>query len=175
MRPTNPGTPGPADRSEAANCPAQCFRINTPLVASQAIDGETVMIHFETGCYYSSDNLGAEIIGLLGDKKSVRRIANELASRYAGAPELIENAVVQFVGRLEEEQLIVELSATTEDGSGQTPVLEESAPPSGQLTFEPPVLQKYTDLEDLLMLDPIHETDEVGWPVAKRDTADAES
>jgi hypothetical protein len=26
------------------------------------------------------------------------------------------------------------------------------------------VLQKYTDMADLLLLDPIHEVDEQGWP-----------
>jgi hypothetical protein len=30
--------------------------------------------------------------------------------------------------------------------------------------FEAPVLQKYTDMQDLLLLDPIHDTDETGWP-----------
>jgi hypothetical protein len=27
-----------------------------------------------------------------------------------------------------------------------------------------PVLNKYTDMQDLLLLDPIHEVDERGWP-----------
>jgi hypothetical protein len=33
--------------------------------------------------------------------------------------------------------------------------------------FEMPKLSKYTDMEDLLALDPIHEVDEMGWPNAK--------
>jgi len=28
-------------------------------------------------------------------------------------------------------------------------------------------LQKYTDMEELLQLDPIHEVDKFGWPSAK--------
>jgi hypothetical protein len=27
-----------------------------------------------------------------------------------------------------------------------------------------PKLEKYTDMEDLLLLDPIHDVQEVGWP-----------
>jgi hypothetical protein len=35
--------------------------------------------------------------------------------------------------------------------------------------FEAPVLHKYIDMKDLLLLDPIHETDETGWPSASSD------
>jgi hypothetical protein len=37
----------------------------------------------------------------------------------------------------------------------------------GKSPFEMPKLSKYTDMEDLLALDPIHEVDEMGWPNAK--------
>jgi hypothetical protein len=30
-----------------------------------------------------------------------------------------------------------------------------------------PLLRKYTDMRDLLLLDPIHDVDEQGWPVRK--------
>ena len=33
--------------------------------------------------------------------------------------------------------------------------------------FVAPVLQKHTDMQDLLLLDPIHEVDETGWPSLK--------
>ena len=38
-----------------------------------------------------------------------------------------------------------------------------------KLGFEAPILQKYTDMQDLLLLDPIHEVDEAGWPHANLD------
>ena len=37
-----------------------------------------------------------------------------------------------------------------------------------KMRFEAPALQVYTDMEDLLLLDPIHEVDEMGWPSAKQ-------
>jgi hypothetical protein len=36
--------------------------------------------------------------------------------------------------------------------------------------FVTPCLQKYTDMEELLLIDPIHEIDEVGWPSARPPT-----
>jgi hypothetical protein len=31
----------------------------------------------------------------------------------------------------------------------------------------PPVLERYTDMQELLFLDPIHDVDESGWPHRK--------
>ena len=30
--------------------------------------------------------------------------------------------------------------------------------------YQAPSLEKYSDLQDLLLIDPIHEADESGWP-----------
>jgi hypothetical protein len=38
------------------------------------------------------------------------------------------------------------------------------APPADAL--EPPALEKFTDMQDLILLDPVHEVDERGWPHA---------
>jgi len=36
--------------------------------------------------------------------------------------------------------------------------------PTGE-AFRPPTVAVYSDMEDLLLLDPIHDVDETGWPV----------
>ena len=33
--------------------------------------------------------------------------------------------------------------------------------------YEPPQLEKYTDMQDLVLLDPVHEVDATGWPHPK--------
>ena len=30
--------------------------------------------------------------------------------------------------------------------------------------YQPPVLETYADLQDILLLDPVHDVDETGWP-----------
>ncbi len=68
-----------------------------------------------------------------------------------------QTAVRAFLKELQEEQLIV------------TEPAEILAAPAGPLppAASRPALQKFTDLQDLLMLDPIHEVDERGWPHAR--------
>ena len=48
----------------------------------------------------------------------------------------------------------------TVDGRGAAPIIPLPLPAS----FSPPVFEKFMDLQDLLLLDPIHEVDEIGWP-----------
>ena len=38
--------------------------------------------------------------------------------------------------------------------------------------FKPPLLKRYTDMQELLILDPIHEVDDTGWPAIKPDFSD---
>ena len=35
---------------------------------------------------------------------------------------------------------------------------------STRVAFEAPVLEKYTDMQTLLLVDPVHEVDDRGWP-----------
>jgi hypothetical protein len=43
----------------------------------------------------------------------------------------------------------------------------------GELPFVAPVLDKYTDMQELLLLDPIHEVDASGWPKLPDDDRDS--
>ena len=36
-----------------------------------------------------------------------------------------------------------------------------------KLEFAAPVLRKYTDMQDFLLVDPIHQTTDAGWPEAR--------
>ena len=65
-----------------------------------------------------------------------------------------------FLAVLEEEALIVR----SEDVMTQALSLEQPLQ-----DYEPPQLMKYTDMQELILLDPIHDVDEKGWPHTKPD------
>ena len=132
-------------------------RINTPDTACQVIDGEAVLIRFDTGQYYSSLGTGGEIIQLLEAGYSVPQIVHALTSPEAVCDD-VAGAVQAFVAELVQEGLFVAAN------DGRTASSGASAPTTGT-PFETPVLHKYTELEDLLKLDPIHDVDPAGWPL----------
>ena len=133
------------------------YRVNTPAVASKIIDGEAVLIHFTSGHYYSTDQTGAAIVELL-DGRTVSDVADAIRSAYTGDADAISQAVSAFVDQLVAEGLVVVADA---------PSASPMPPLEGSGAFVTPELNRYADLQDLLVLDPIHDTDEAGWPVAQ--------
>jgi hypothetical protein len=144
----------------------ETYRINAPTVAYQHIDGEAMLIHFDSGCYYSTDKVGAEILSLLQHAVTAITIVQILAERYRADPESIQRVVAPFLERLCAEDLVVARLEAVGVNAADRPSSAPIGSPLQQLPIEPPVLHKYTDLQDLLLLDPIHDTDETGWPVA---------
>jgi len=140
------------------------FRINGPAVICEIIEGEAILVNRDNGHYFSVSGAGVDILRGLMSGGDPERITADLAVRREAPAARIESAVRDFLTELEKEKLIVRA-----DG-GNTPPLDPGQLPkvSGSKTpFEPPRLQKFTDVEDLLKLDPIHEVDKTGWPSPK--------
>jgi hypothetical protein len=140
------------------------YRVNAPAVVHQTIDGEAVIIHLERGFYYSLDKAGAEVWAAIHAKTSLPALAARLKERYAHPGAEIDTAIAALVEELRREGLIVEDAVVPGPGPAQATVPKNGAAPPAGMPFERPVLHKYTDLQDLLLLDPIHQVDEAGWP-----------
>ena len=142
------------------------FKINQPSVIHEDFDGEVVIINLDTGSYYSLERAGAAIWNALERAPAEIAVVEEIIDRYAGDRDEIEMAVRKFLAELEQESLIV---SVTDHEMDKDEVLAESSrqPHAPKLTFDGLTLHKYTDMEELLLLDPIHQVDETGWPSAK--------
>jgi|SRR5437764_3779638 len=139
---------------------SQIYRVNAPKVLYESFEDETVLINLDSGNYYSFSSNGALIWDCIIRGDSVGSVIEKLEQHF-GAKDGIAPAVEDFVSELVEENLIME------DSSGVTNnVKEASTKMFTPSEFERPVLQKYSDMQDLLLLDPIHEVDEMGWPHA---------
>jgi hypothetical protein len=127
------------------------FRINSPAVIHETIDDEVVIINLDKGHYYSLDGCGARIwTGLIGGAAQA-----DIAAGFEGPGEAVAAGVRELAAELEAEGLIV----PAEDGLPVAPL-----PDGPALAFEAVKLQRYSDMEELLLLDPIHEVDQQGWP-----------
>ncbi len=147
------------------------FRVNSPKVIHETIDGETVIINLDSGNYYSLDRVGAEIWNLIREKESIGGIIESIANRYDAKKEEIAKAVNNLINELQQELLIV-VDGSEMSANDQESRLQDIPESSGKLSgFEVPMLSKYTDMQDLLLLDPIHDVDEAGWPHMKPTTS----
>lgn len=140
------------------------FRINTPNITHETIDGETVIINLDNGNYYSLDGVGSEIWCSLEKGVIIAKIVKLIDDRYQGSRTTKEKAVNALISELLTENLVVPEGKKHAETDFTHEVLSEDA----KLTFSVPTLNKYSDMQDLLLLDPIHEVDdEAGWPDRK--------
>jgi len=135
-----------------------CFRINAPAVIFERFDEELVAINMDKGTYHSMPCSAADVFTLLAAEATAGELAEALSNRYAATREQIETALAPFLEQLQSEQLIV----TVETRKPREP-LRMAGDETG-LVFVAPSLQAFRDLEGLLLLDPVHEVGDEGWP-----------
>ncbi len=140
------------------------YRPDTPKVIHETIDGEAVMIHMEKGYYYSLDKTGSTVWNMLESGTAVSQITAYLKENYAGDPAEIVHSLQDLLNELQTEELIVPGKAESNQATTDPSQLMSNGTPATKPAFVPLQLHKYTDMEDLLLLDPIHEVDDTGWP-----------
>lgn len=132
------------------------YKFNAPRMIHETIDKETVVIDTETGIYYSITGSGYLIIQALDRGASLTDLATQLAAAFDLEPVALRTQVAEFVVQLLAEEMIV-LSADAPGATASFTLTE------GEI-YAPPVLEKFTDMHDLLLMDPIHEVSDMGWP-----------
>ena len=128
---------------------------------AEVVEGEVIAIDLDRGSYYSLVGAAADVWGALIAGRSGQEIlaaANSAAPASATPDAALATKLQGFVESLLAEQLI---RPSAPQGNAAGAPLAAIAPWSeSALRFE-----RFTDMQDLLILDPIHEVDdEAGWP-----------
>ena len=131
--------------------------VTNPQAIHETIEGETIVIDLVSGTYYSLQGAGAEVWNLLVSGHGREEIVEGLAHTYSLDRAELDPAIGGFLDQLETERLIApsaELAATN----------GRAAPSLAAAAYVPPALEKYTDMQDIILLDPVHKVDDRGWP-----------
>ena len=133
------------------------YRPAGPQIIHELIDGEVILINLDSGSYYSLDGVSATIwsglvAGLSGDT-----LLAYIGAHHTADAALIADDTRRFLGELTAEALVV---------AAEGPAAEQPLPAIADTPrpYTAPTLGKYTDMQELITLDPIHEVDETGWP-----------
>jgi hypothetical protein len=138
------------------------YKVRGKNVVSEIIDAEAIIMDLATGTYFSADGVGAVIwdgivCGFEADQ--IKQRVREVFSADAGE---VTADFEKFTAALVANNLVE--------------VVHEIAPPTGAWSvalpadrreYDPPALNSYSDLQDLALLDPIHDVEETGWPNRK--------
>ncbi len=149
------------------------LRVNSPQVIHETIDGEVIIINLTSGTYYSLKGSGAELWEIIHRSPGVRaaQIIDAVAPLHATSRSDIEASIAQFVGMLRDEGLVGETEPAAE-GLSVSSTHGATVGNGADGAFEVPKLEKYTDMQDLVLLDPVHQVDETGWPQPNPDVAE---
>ncbi len=138
-------------------------RINTPNVVGEEFEGEVVAVNLESGTYFSLLGSAADIWRLLSRAPAT---ADEVV---AGLNQSLDCSGIDVAADVQ--QCLAELSGldliTTEPDTAPGVGVEAVAIDlTERRPYQPPRVEAFNDLQDILLLDPIHDVDEAGWPMA---------
>lgn len=143
------------------------YIVNSPSVVYETIDGETILMNLANGFYFSFDGIGAVIWELLMQHASPNEIADLLQNSAADVPANVQENIEAFIEQLTDNELVIPdtdpVSVFVSPEQSNT-LLSQAGPMN-----TPAKLFKYTDMKDVLLLDPIHEVDKRGWPEPRKD------
>ena len=139
----------------------QFYRVNEPDVIHQLIDREVVIVDLRNGSYYSlSESGGTAWLAFGSDGASFDDVARLLTTLYAIPADVAARDLRAFINELTTRDLIV--ACPPSRGA-----IDAAPPATPTATYSPPALQSYNDLQELFLLDPVHEVDAAaGWPHA---------
>lgn len=126
-----------------------------PRLAADVFDGEYIIANLDTGLYYSVQGIAVSLISALPFREA-DQVIRLLAEAFPENAATIEQELHAILKELLAEEIIRQDNTLTGTDS---PVIN---PPK---EYIPGRFNRYADMQDLLMLDPIHDVDENGWTV----------
>lgn len=132
---------------------SQAYELNNPPVIAELLEGEIVAIDLDAGNYFSLRGQAAVMFNTLASGASPQAI---VAAATGGDAPSLQRHLADFVDRCLADNL---LRLRNSNGAVVTP---PSLPPWSADTLH---YELFTDMQNLLGLDPVHEADDkLGWP-----------
>jgi hypothetical protein len=130
--------------------------ILNPRLIADVFDEDVIIANLDTGTYYSLSGVAAQILGALPFQDS-SKVFNEIASKFQEKSIEIVIELNECFKNMQDEEVIIVVDS---EGKSKKVTLKEP------LKYIKSEFLTYTDLQELLLLDPIHEIDEDEWQIS---------
>lgn len=132
--------------------------LNDEKMFADITDGIAIVINSETGIYYGMNALGSAVLENIINGASIENILKALKA-MPNVPSDIEAKLNAFVDELKAKELVIEGG----NGAAEANISAEAVADGFDLTVD-----EYSDAQELLLADPIHEVKEdTGWTPEK--------
>jgi hypothetical protein len=136
---------------------------NRPDVISDLVDGEAMLINASNGYYYVLNPVGTLIWSMIEAQSTTDAIISRMKEIYPEESGKIGILVAEFLRNLQQDHLIGPRLPRPDGESDSAFPVENLHPP-----FAKPEIEKFTDMSELIRMDPIHDVSERGWPKRQR-------
>ena len=137
------------------------YVLNSSKISLERLNGEVVIISFNSGNYYSCVGSAADILSLVSKEVDRTLWKDIICSKYK-INDLPVVEVELFIEVCLKENIVLLVDSKLEGMSD----LPDDFTRNGWNT---PTLKIYKDFQDLLLVDPIHDSSLTGWPELKND------
>lgn len=129
-------------------------------IISDVFGEEAVLVNLETGVYYSLRGSAAQIWIRIFNQYSSNEIFSDLIEIYKVDEKDLLSDINDFVALLLEVKIIKQgqEAAKNRIDFNLKGILE---------TYNKPLLETFSDMQEILLLDPVHDVDKAGWPISK--------
>lgn len=143
------------------------WRVPENSISMERLDGETILINFDSGEYFSFRGPSADLLWLVSAGVDRAAWISCLSDAYPDltAPNpAVEAQIDTFLGELASAGIILE-------ADDDVVVVPAADLPDDHVreSWTAPSVYANDDLVDLLVIDPIHDTSEDGWPQTRPD------
>lgn len=145
----------------------RAFKVNKPHVVHETIEGETIVMNLKSGFYYSFDGIGPVVWELILQDVGQKQITEILVKAFPDASINLVDEVDLFVEKLVANEMVTIFHANAAYLPEEEMPGFMSAKDFKKISLKPPLFNIYADMRDVLLLDPIHDVDEKGWPEPK--------
>ncbi len=136
------------------------FNIFDKNIISDVFGEEVVLVNLETGIYFSLRASASQIWVRHINNYSVDEIISDVALLYEVENNDLSIQIHNFIQQLIDKQLIKSSELAEKISINLNNQVQKTI-------FTTPVLEIFSDMQEILLLDPVHDVDKAGWPVSK--------
>lgn len=129
-------------------------------IISDVFGEEVVLVNLESGIYYSLRGSATQIWIRLVSQYSTPEILTDLLNIFQVAEHDLTADINQFITQLIELKII---KITSDPACRPIEFIVNTT----LLNYTSPIVETFSDMQQILLLDPVHDVDKAGWPISK--------